>query len=117
MIEMAHSLLKGMQLQNTFSREAIRHSIYILYRLPTRDMSGVTLYEAWTKKKSHIEHVRVFGCLAHMKVPNQKVKKLDDISVPVIHLGIEPGTKVYRLYYPVGKVVHVRRDVVFEEKK
>lgn len=54
--------------------------------------------------------------MAHMKVPSQKVKKLDDRSIPVIHLGKEPGTKAYRLYDPVNKRVHVSRDVIFEEK-
>ena len=117
MIEMARSLLKEMQLPNTFWGEAIRHSIYILNRLPTRVVSGINPYEAWSGEKPHIEHVRVFGCLAHMKVPSQKVTKLDDRSKPVIHLGKEPGTKAYRLYDPVNKIVHVSRDVIFEERK
>lgn len=114
---MARSLLKGMHLPNIFWGEAIRHSIYLLNRLPTRAMSEVTPYEAWTGNKPHIEHIKVFGCLAHMKVPNQKVRKLDDRSIPVIHLGKEPGTKAYRLYDPIKKTVHVSMDVIFEEKK
>ena len=52
-----------------------------------------------------------------MKVPNQKVKKLDNMSNPVIYLGKEPGTKAYRLYDPINKRVLVSRDVIFEEKK
>lgn len=80
-------------------------------------MSGITPYEAWSGEKPHVEHVRVFGCLAHMKVPNQRVKKLDDMSIPVIHLRKKPSTKAYRLYDPVGKKMHVSKDVIFEEKK
>lgn len=117
MVEMARSLLKEMQLPNMFWGEAIRHTIYLLNRLPTRAVSGITPYEAWSGEKPHIEHIRVFGCLAYMKVPNQKVRKLDDRSLPVIHLGKEPGTKAYRLYDPVNQKVHVSRDFCFEEKK
>lgn len=52
-----------------------------------------------------------------MKIPSVHTKKLDDRSKPMIHLGKEPGTKAYRLYNPVTKIVHVGRYVVFEEKK
>ncbi|KAD7117216.1 hypothetical protein E3N88_04484 [Mikania micrantha] len=59
----------------------------------------------------------VFGCLAHMKIPSVKVTKLDDRSQKVVHLGMEPGTKAYRLYDPFQKKVYVSRDVKFEESK
>ncbi|KAL8107627.1 hypothetical protein AgCh_024147 [Apium graveolens] len=117
MVEIARSLLKGMKLPNEFWGEVIRHSIYILNRLPARAVSRVTPYEACLGKKPHIEHIRVFGYLDHMKVENQMARKLDDRSVPVIHLGKEPDTKAYKLYNPVNKIVHVSRDIVFEEKK
>lgn len=67
--------------------------------------------------KPILGHLRVFGCLAHMKVAGAHIKKLDDRSIQVVNLGSEPGTKVYRLFDPVGKRIHVSRDVVFEETK
>lgn len=75
-IEMARSLLKGMKLPNNLWGEAIRHSVYLLNRLPTRSVSGVTPYEAWSGKKPHLEYVRIFGCVAHMKVPSVHLKKI-----------------------------------------
>ncbi|KAL8097202.1 hypothetical protein AgCh_030354 [Apium graveolens] len=117
MMEMARSLLREMKLPNYFWGEAVRHAIYLLNRLSTRAVSGITPYEAWCKRKPHLEHIRVFGCLAYMKVPTVNLKKLDDRSLPVIHLGKEPGTKAYRLYNPVSNTVHVSRDVFFVERK
>lgn len=70
MIDMACSLLKGMQLPNKFRGKAIRHSIDLLNMLPTRAVSGVTSYEAWMGEKPHVEQLLVFGCLAYMKVLN-----------------------------------------------
>lgn len=35
----------------------------------------------------------------------------------VINLGIEPGSKSYRLYDPVARKIIVSRDVIFNEKK
>lgn len=117
MIEMARSLLKGMKMPSYFWGEAIRHAIYLLNRLPTRAVSRITPYEAWSGKKPYIGHIRVFGCIAHMRIPNVNLEKLDDRSKVVVHLGKEPGTKAYRVYDPVNKKVHVSRDLIFEETK
>ena len=95
----------------------MRHSVYILNRLPTRALSGVTPYEAWCERKPDVGHIRVFGCIGHMKVPSNQVSKLSDRSRVVINLGKEPETKAYRVYDPETGSLHVSRDVVFEEEK
>lgn len=116
-VEMARSLLKQMKLPLMLWGEAGRHSVYLLNRLPTRSLTGKTPYEAWKGEKPNIGHIRIFGCLAHMKVPGLHTKKLDDRSKIVVHLGREPGTKGYRLYDPESNKIYVSRDVVFEEEK
>lgn len=81
----------------------MRHSIYLLNHLPTRALTGVTPYEAWNGKKPHIGHIKVFGCVGHMKIPSQHTQKLNDRSKQVVNLGKEPGIKAYRLYDPHTK--------------
>lgn len=117
LIEMSRSLLKEMKMPNYFWGEAVRHSTYLLNRLPTRALTGITPYEAWSGKKPHMEHLKVFGCVAHMKVPAVNLKKLDNRSKMVICLGKEPGSKAYRLYDPKAQSICVSRDVIFEEGK
>lgn len=73
--------------------EAVRHSVYILNRLPTKALKRETLYEAWTCLKPKLDHVRIFGCLAHVKVPNVDLGKLDDRSVAMIYIGKNQGQK------------------------
>lgn len=97
--------------------EAVRHSVYILNKLPTRALIGSTPYEIWKGKKPHIGHISVFSCISHMKMPIVHTKKLDDRSKAVVHLGKEPGTKAYMLFDPKSNTVCVSRDVVFEEEK
>lgn len=116
-VEMSHCIQKEMALPATLWGEVVRHSMYILNRLPTRALSSQTPYEAWTGSKPNFSHIRVFGFLTHMKIANIHVKKLDDRSLEVINLCKEPGTKAYRVYNPVSKRVHVTRDVIFEETK
>ena len=89
--------------------------MYLLNRLPTRAVSGATPYEAWSKKKPRVDYLKVFGCIAYMKVPSVFIKKLDNRSKCVVHLGRETGTKAYCLYDPDTGVIHVSRDIVFDE--
>ena len=37
-------------------------------------------YEAWTCIKQKIDHLRLFGCLAHVKTLSGNLKKLEDKS-------------------------------------
>lgn len=85
-VEMARSLLKQMKLSLNLWGEAVRHSVYLLNRLPTRSLTGKTPYETWKKKKPNLEHIRVFGCLCHMKIPGGQTTKLSDRSMPVVYL-------------------------------
>ncbi|KAD6796578.1 hypothetical protein E3N88_07474 [Mikania micrantha] len=48
-------------------------------------------------------------------VPSNHLKKLDDRSQRLVHLGVQPNTKVYRLFDPINKKIVVSRDVIFEE--
>ncbi|GJV24573.1 zinc finger, CCHC-type containing protein [Tanacetum coccineum] len=82
------SMMKAMKLPLTFWAEAVRHAIYILNRVPTR---------------------------ALITIPH--LKKLDDRSIPLVYLGVEEGSKAYRLYDPIAKKKHVSRDVKFMEIK
>lgn len=116
-VEMGRSCLKEMNMPSIMWGEAIRHSVYLLNRLPTRALSGKTPYEVWTGNKPHVGHIRVFGCLSHMKIPSCQTSKLDDRSRQVINLGKEPGTKAYRLLDPTENKILVSRDVTFEEEK
>lgn len=116
MVAMARSFLKEKHLPSELWGEAVRHSVYILNHLPTRTLSGKTPFEAWTRNKPDVGHIRTFGCLAYMKVPSAHVKKLDDRSKVTVYLGKEPGTKAFRLYDPESGRILVSRDVVDESK-
>ena len=51
-MEMARSLLKGMKIPGMFWGEAVRHSVHLLNRLPTRPMGDRTPFEAWNGRKT-----------------------------------------------------------------
>ena len=90
-------------------------AVYVLNHSFTRSVDGMTPYEAWHGRKPDVEHLRVFGCIAHVKITRPGLKKLDDRSVKMVFLGYEHGSKAYRLFDPVANRVVVSRDVVFDE--
>lgn len=90
-------------------------AMYLLNRAPTRSLDGKTPYEAWHNRKPKVNHLRTFGCVAHVKRNGPGVTKLSDRSTPMVFVGYEAGTKGYHVYDPVTKKLQVSRDVVFEE--
>ncbi|KAD4384758.1 hypothetical protein E3N88_24926 [Mikania micrantha] len=111
------SILKAMGMPQQFWAEAVRHSIYVLNRLPTKILRSKTPYELLKGRRPNLEHLRVFGCIGHVKIPSNQVKKLDDRSTPMVYLGTEPGTKGYRMLDVEKGSIVVSRDVKFEEHR
>lgn len=80
-------------------------------------LQETTPYEVWTRRKPQVRHLRVFGCVTHMMIPKNHLKKLDDRRKRVVNLGIEKGTKAYILLDPDTGSIYVSRNVVFEERR
>uniref|UniRef100_A0ACD5XRG8 Uncharacterized protein n=1 Tax=Avena sativa TaxID=4498 RepID=A0ACD5XRG8_AVESA len=116
-VEMARCMLKGMSMPAMFLGEAVKCAVYVLNRAPTRSLNGVTPYEAWHRRKPTVEHLRTFGCVAHMKRTGPGITKLSDRSILTVFVGYEEGSKAYRVYDPVGGKLYVTRDVAFEERR
>jgi len=117
LLEMTRSILKHMGVPNYLWGEAIRHSTYLINRVATKALNSQTPYEVFKGRKPDINHVRVFGCIGYTKIDTHNVKKLDDRSRTLVHLGTEPGSKAYRMFDPTSKRIIVSRDVVFDEDK
>ncbi|CAA7014432.1 unnamed protein product [Microthlaspi erraticum] len=89
LMEMTRSIMKHMHVPNYLWGEKTRHSTYLLNRTATRTLKDGTPYEVFRGKKPSIEHLRIFGCIGYAKVETPYLKKLDDISHMLVHLGTE----------------------------
>ena len=65
---------KGLSLQ--YWVEAINCANYIVNRIPTKFLQGITPEEGWSKIKLDVSHFHVFGCEAWAHIPNEKRKAL-----------------------------------------
>ena len=116
-MNMVRSMLSGKEIPKTFWPEAVNWTMYVLNRSPTVAVKNVTPEEAWSGAKPTVEHFKVFGCVAHVHVPDARRTKLDYKSHVCVLLGFSEESKGYRLYDSVTKRVVTSRDVVFEEDR
>ncbi len=85
-----------------------------LYNLSPRMKGSQTPHEKFLGIKPDIQDLRVFGCKTHSHLSPTQLTKLGNRSEPGRLLGMEPGTKGWRILLDSGNVV-IRRTVTFDE--
>ena len=113
-MNMARCMLKEKHLPSDFWGEVVSITAYILNKCPTKKLKDRVLEEVWTQRKPTVKHLRVFGSLCFKHVPDERRKKLQDTSVPMILVGYHP-TGAYRLYDPLTNKIFINTDVVIDE--
>jgi transposase InsO family protein len=95
---------------------ALEYAAYLRNRLPASG-KGLTPYELFFNTQPDLSLVRVFGCKAYVKLEKKDAAftKLGPQCETGIFLGMEPGTKAYRVL--IGTEIRVSRHVVFSEEK
>ncbi len=75
----------------------------------------MTPKEKFTSKKPDVSHLKVFGCIAYVHVPNEKKSKLDPKVEKCIFIGYFLEQKGYRCFNPSIRKLQVSKNVVFNE--
>ena len=78
-------------------------------------MHNVTPEEKFTGRKPDLAHLKVFGCITYVHVPDELRTKLDPKAKKCVFIGYSLEQKGYKCYNPVTRQVRVSRDVVFDE--
>jgi transposase InsO family protein len=113
--EIACGMLNEKNLPNYFWAEAVVTSVYTMYRTPIAAIHGMTPEEKFTSKKLNVSHLRVFGCIAYVHVPDEKRSKLDPKAEKCIFIGYSLDQKGYRCFNPSIRKLQVNKDVGFDE--
>jgi hypothetical protein len=116
-VEMTRSMIHAQRLGHEFWAEAVCNAVYVRNWCPTKAVEGKTPEEAWSGRMPHVSHMRVFGCEAYAKVPDQMRTKLDAKGVKCLFLGYCEGTKAYRLICLETKKIIKSSDMVFFKDK
>lgn len=113
---MARTMLQSQCMPKEFWAEAVACAVYLSNRSPTRSLEKITPQEAWSGWKPSVKHLKVFGSIGYVHVPEQERTKLDDRSKKMVFLGYAENCQGCKCFDPVTKKVVVSRDVEFEEE-
>jgi len=70
-VKITCAMLNEKNLPNYFWAEVVATTVYIMNRTPTTIVHGMTPEEKCTCKKPNVSHLRVFGCIAYVHVPDE----------------------------------------------
>ena len=115
-VEMAKSMIHAKGMPQSFWGEAVYTAVYLLNRCPTKAVENKTPFEAWSRRKPSVNHLKVFGCICFAHVPKEVRHKLDEASEKCIFVGYSSKSKGYKLFSLKRNKVIVCRDVIFDEK-
>ena len=109
------ALLHHSGMKNGFWVEALAIAVHVVNRSPRKLLEWRTPYKALTGHVPDVSHFHVFGCRAW--VHNNKGKKLDAKSIPMIFVGYKSGSKAYRLWDPKSHRIVISSDIQFNEEE
>jgi len=113
--KITRAMLNEKNLPNYFWAEAVGTTIYIMNQTPIAAIHGMTCEEKFTGKKPDVSHLRMFGYIAYMHVPDEKKSKLDSKAEKCIFIGYSLEQKGYTSLNPSTRKLQVTKDVVFDE--
>jgi hypothetical protein len=90
-------------------------AIYIMNRTPIAVIHGMTIKEKFTNKKLDVSHLKMFGCITYMHVPNEKRSKLDSKVEKCIFIEYSLEQKRYRCFNLSTRKLQMNKNVVFDE--
>jgi transposase InsO family protein len=119
-MDTVRSMLHHANLADYFWPLAVQAATYVKNRCPTTALQHITPHQAWHGHRPDLHSLRVFGCVAHLHIPEQsseRVNKLSARSVPCINVGYSLRSKGYLLFNPCTRRIHTSKDVTFEETR
>jgi hypothetical protein len=95
-------------------QEVARGVVWLKNRSPVANRDK-TPFELWTGKKPNLSHVRILGSKCWVRIPAEKLKKLNDRSVERILVGYE-GSSLYRVWNETTGKAETAYSVEFDEQ-
>ena len=82
-VEAARAMLEEKSMPKFYWAEVVRTAVYIQNRIG----ENVSPDELYFRRKPNLRHLRVFGSIAYVHVPNEKRSKLDPKSEKCVLVG------------------------------
>ena len=115
----AQAIMSDCGLPKQFWHYAIMAAVHIKNRSYSTGAgtNGGIPYQLLYQKPPDLSHLRVFGCMAFVKVPDVHKRKFTPSAVPKVFLGYSPLSPGYIVYDPNVKSISVTCHVKFDEAR
>ena len=99
-----------------FWGEVILIACHVLNRVPHKK-SYTIHFETWKGHKPNLGYLRVWGCLAYVRLTDPKMPKLGIKSTTCTFLGYVINSSAYRFFDLENKIIFESSDAIFHEEK
>ncbi|CAH9051136.1 unnamed protein product [Cuscuta europaea] len=115
LLELTRTMLLEASVPSHYWVDAIFTAAYIINRLPSPTLNGLTPYQKLFNRVPDYSFMRVFGSACYPNFNATSANKLSPRSVQCVFLGYASGYKGYRCLDPFTGRVYVNRHVRFHE--
>ena len=70
----------------------------------------------FSREKSEVSHLKIFGCPMYIHIPKEKRSKLDPPGKKGLFVGYSEQSKSYQIYIPGYCHIELSIDVTFDEE-
>ena len=114
LLDCTQAMLSDVKLPDSYWLEVLNYAVLLHNVSPTQPLP-TTPTEAYSGIKLNISQLHIFGCVAHIHVPEQSCNKLSAHSLPCTFLGFAAHHSTFCLvHHPTHKFLE-SRDVIFNE--
>lgn len=112
-VESARTMLYGRSLPMKLWAEAVGCAVYLLNRTSSSQTPNISPIEIWSGEKPDIQHLKIFGSIGYVHIPDACRTKWEKKSQKMILVGYE--NQNYRMFDFDTNKVRISRDVTFDE--
>lgn len=112
-VESARSMLYARDVPLYLWAEAVNCAVYILNRTSSSQTPETTPYELWYGTKPQLGHLKIFGSVGYVHIPDQMRTKFEKKSKKMILIGYDNNN--YRMFDTDRKTIKISRNVIFDE--
>ena len=115
LMNMVNSMLISSGVPENLWGEALVSVCHILNRIPFKH-NDLTPYEIWKQRKPNFSHLKVWGCLAKVKIPEPKRKKIGPKTVDAIFIGYASNSNANRFLVIHSEVNDINKNTIIESR-
>jgi hypothetical protein len=114
-MEAVKTLIHDHDLPMHLCEEAARTTMYVQNKLSRSALGFKTPEEMFYGKKPEVRHLKIFGFLVFVQIPNERRTELDPSGNKGIFVGCCEVSNAFRIYIPGYHHIEINRDVTFDE--